>query len=88
MSKLEEAVDRLERAVARLETARLDGAGSPGPGRHEGAPAPSGEDAAPGGAAAAAPVPENRKLHETAQAIAARVDAALERIAEVLGREG
>jgi hypothetical protein len=72
MSKLAEAIERLERAVARLEAA--PGLG----GRHAEPPqaSPSAERDA-----------ENLRLRETAGQIAARVDGALAKIRQVLREE-
>jgi hypothetical protein len=72
MSRIEEALKRLERAVARLEAACRVGAGGADPA------------AAPGGAEGEA---ENRRLRETADEIAARVDQALAKVGRVLKGE-
>lgn len=73
MTRLEEALGRLERAVARLEAAR-------GIARGEGEP--------PDARRSAASEAENLRLHEIAGEIAARVDSALARAGQVLGEEG
>ena len=83
MSELDDAIARLERAVARLEAA-------PGLDRPSGE-APSVEN--PDLLAAVARlegerVAEGERVRELTAAIATRIDAALDRIGQVLGEDG
>jgi hypothetical protein len=72
MSRLEAALERLERAVVRLEAACGTGAGGVDP---------------PGVREGAAGEAENRRRREAADEIAARVDQALAKVGRVLQGE-